>query len=135
MGRTDATEPAPRNRLPAGYEGALLLKTMFARMGLRPQDLVCLSGAHTLGHTQRRPFTPEPWVFSNAYFFQLSSQPETALLNTDSALLDDPDLRPYVELYAADEPRFWSDFAQLFRRLTRLGNGPAGPGPGRSDAI
>ena len=26
LGRTDGTEPAPRNRLPAGYEGATLLK-------------------------------------------------------------------------------------------------------------
>ena len=122
LGRTDGTEPAPRNRLPAGYEGATLLKSMFARMGLGPRQLVALSGAHTLGHTQRRPFTPQPWAFSNAFFTQLLDRPDAALLNTDSALLDDPDLRPYVELYANDEPRFLMDFGEAFRRLTWLGN-------------
>ena len=42
---------------PGGYEGAEMLKRMFARMGLGPRELVALSGAHTLGHTQRKPFT------------------------------------------------------------------------------
>jgi L-ascorbate peroxidase len=121
LGRTDNTEPAPPHRLPGGYEGATLFKSMFARMGLGPRDLVALSGAHTLGHTQRRPFTPHPWAFSNTYFVQLLAEPKSALLNTDSALLDDPALRPYVELYAADEPRFFADFAAAFRRLTWLG--------------
>ncbi len=122
LGRTDAANPAPPHRLPGGYEGAGLLKAMFARMGLGARELVALSGAHTLGHTQRRPFTPNPWVFSNAYFVQLLAEPETALLGTDTALLDDPELRPYVELYAADDARFRSDFAAAFRRLTWLGN-------------
>jgi L-ascorbate peroxidase len=126
LGRTDATVPAPPHRLPGGYEGAGLLKAMFARMGLGPRELVALSGAHTLGHTQRRPFTPSPWVFSNAYFVQLLTQREAALLGTDTALLDDPELRPYVELYAADEPRFHADFAEAFRRLTWLGNDASG---------
>src|SRR5947207_14334491 len=120
LGRTDGIEPAPRNRLPAGYEGPGLLKTMFARMGLGPRELVALSGAHTLGFTQRRPFTPQPWTFTNAYFTQLLAQP--ALLNTDTALIDDPELRPFVELYAANEARFLADFADAFRRLTWLGH-------------
>src|SRR5437879_6398414 len=71
LGRTDASVPAPPHRLPGGYEGAFLLRAMFARMGLGARDLVALSGAHTLGHTQRRPFTPEPWSFSNSYFTEL----------------------------------------------------------------
>jgi L-ascorbate peroxidase len=121
LGRTDATVPAPAHRLPGGYEGAGLLKAMFARMGLGARELVVLSGAHTLGHTQRRPFTPNPWVFSNAYFVQLLARTEPALLGTDTALLDDPELRPFVELYAADEARFLADFADAFRRLTWLG--------------
>jgi L-ascorbate peroxidase len=122
LGRTDHDQPAPPHRLPGGYEGAGMLKRMFARMGLEVRDLVALSGAHTLGHTQRRPFTDEPWVFSNAYFVQLVEQREPVLLGTDTALLDDPELRPYVELYAADEQRFRADFADSYRRLTWLGN-------------
>ena len=83
---------------------------------------MALSGAHTLGYTQRRSFTPEPWVFSNAYFIQLLAQNKSALLGTDTALLDDPELRQFVELYAADESRFLADFAEAFTRLTWLGN-------------
>jgi L-ascorbate peroxidase len=122
IGRTDASVPAPPHRLPGGYEGAILLKAMFARMGLGARDLVALSGAHTLGHTQRRPFTSDPWVFSNDYFVKLLAESESTLLGTDTALLRDPDLRPFVEAYAADEARFLEDFAAAFRRLTWLGN-------------
>jgi L-ascorbate peroxidase len=121
LGRADASTPAPPHRLPGGYEGAFLLRAMFARMGLGARDLVALSGAHTLGHTQRRPFTPEPWVFSNSYFTELLAE-TNGLITSDQALLQDPELRQFVEEYAADEPRFRADFAAAFRRLTWLGN-------------
>lgn len=121
LGRTDGSQPAPPQRLPGGYESADLLKRIFARMGLSPRDLVALSGAHTLGHIQRRPFTPDAYVFSNSYFVELLAAPERWILSTDQAMLADPELRSYIELYAADEARFWSDFADAFRRLTWLG--------------
>jgi L-ascorbate peroxidase len=121
LGRTDAVEPAPAHRLPAGYEGAVMLKAMFARMGLGARELVALSGAHTLGHFQRRPFTADPSVFSNTYFVELLAPTNGALLTTDNALLADPELRAYVELYANDNARFLADFAVAFRRLTWLG--------------
>jgi L-ascorbate peroxidase len=127
LGRTDALEAAPRNRLPSGYEGVGLLKRMFARMGLQPRDLVVLSGAHTLGHTQRKPFTHDPWVFTNSYYTQLLAREGPALLNTDSALLDDPELRPFVELYAEDQDRFLVDFADAYYRMTWLGHPVAAP--------
>jgi L-ascorbate peroxidase len=122
LGRTDGHEPAPTHRLPGGYEGSDLLKRMFARMGLGVQDLVALSGAHTLGHSQRRPLTSDPWVFSNSYYVQLMQAREAVLLGTDTAMIDDPELRPYVELYAGDENRFRADFSDSYRRLTWLGN-------------
>jgi L-ascorbate peroxidase len=123
LGRTDGLVPAPAHRLPGGYEGAQMLKTMFAKKGLSLQELVALSGAHTLGHTQRKPFTPEPWQFSNSYYMQLLAQPELSTLPTDRSLLDDPELRALVELYASDETRFREDFALALRHLTWLGNG------------
>ena len=61
-------------------------------------------------------------MFSNSYFVQLLAQDEGTRLGTDTALVDDPELRPFVELYAADEGRFLADFADAFRRLTWLGN-------------
>jgi L-ascorbate peroxidase len=122
LGRTDGSVAAPPHRLPGGYEGAGMLKRMFARMGLGPRELVALSGAHTLGHTQRRPFTTEPWVFSNSYFVQLLTEPASSLLGTDTALLNDPELRPFVDRYAEDEALFRADFTCAYRRLTWLGN-------------
>jgi len=127
LGRTDADVVAPPHRLPAGYESAGMLKRMFARMGLAPRDLVVLSGAHTLGFTQRKPFTHDPWVFSNSYYTQLVTQKDSALLNTDGALLDDPELRPFVELYAEDQERFAADFAEAYYRMTWLGHPVAEP--------
>jgi L-ascorbate peroxidase len=126
LGRTDGVEVSPPHRLPGGYEGSGMLKSMFARMGFSPRDLVVLSGAHTLGHTQRKPFTTEPWVFSNAYYTQLVELKGSLLLGTDTAILEDPELRPYVEQYAADESAFLADFADVYRRLTWLGNQPVG---------
>jgi L-ascorbate peroxidase len=122
LGRTDLDVPAPVGRLPGGYEGAGLLRAGFARMGLQPRDLVALSGAHTLGHAQRKEFTHDPWVFSNSYFVELLSGTSASLILTDNALVRDPGLHQFVELYAQDEAQFFADFADAFRRLTWLGN-------------
>jgi L-ascorbate peroxidase len=124
LGRTDHAEPVPGRHLPGGYEGPALLTSMFRRMGLGPRELVVLSGAHTLGHTQRRPFTADTYRFSNSYFVTLLAHPERSTLPTDQALVSDPALRRYVEAYAADESLFWSDFSAAFRRLTWFGNTP-----------
>jgi L-ascorbate peroxidase len=124
IGRIDATEPAPEHRLPTSDEGAARLKAHFGGMGLGPRDLVALSGGHTLGKANGRPFTRDYLHFSNDYFVSLLGQdddPEIGLLPSDRALLDDPELRPYVELYARDEAAFVQDFAEAFRRMTLLG--------------
>jgi L-ascorbate peroxidase len=123
IGRIDATEPAPEHRLPTTDEGAARLKEHFTGMGLGPRELVALSGGHTLGKANGRPFTRDYLDFSNDYFQRLLApeDPELGLLPSDRALLDDPELRPYVELYARDEEAFFRDFAAAFRRLTWLG--------------
>src|SRR5262249_41195988 len=122
LGRTDAAEPGPEHQLPSGNESAARLRILFDKFGLAFRDLVALSGAHTLGHASRRPFTPDPWVFSNSYFKQLLTGVEGAFLISDRSLLTDPELRALVELYAEDEAQFFADFASAFRRLTWLGN-------------
>ena len=121
LGRSDHDVAAPVARLPGGYEGAALLKAGFARLGMGPRDLVALAGAHTLGHAQRRGFTLDPWAFSNSYFVRLLTEDTADLLPSDRALVRDPELRAYVELYARDESAFVADFAAAFKRLTWLG--------------
>jgi L-ascorbate peroxidase len=124
LGRVDAAEPAPEHRLPASDDGPAQLRALFSRLGLGSRELVALSGAHTLGHAGGRPFTREPYTFSNSYFqtlLEAADDPSLGLLPADRALLADPDLRELVELYAADEATFFADFADAYRRVTWLG--------------
>jgi L-ascorbate peroxidase len=114
LGRVDADEPAPEHRLPTTDEGAMRLKAHFERMGMGPRELVALSGGHTLGRSAGGPFTLDPHVFSNSYFRHVLSardDGETSLLASDRALRDDPELQEWVSMYAADEARFFADFA------------------------
>ena len=113
-------------------------------MGFNDQEIVALSGAHTLGrcHTDRSgfsgPWTFSPTTFANRYFVELTelkwrkkkwSGPvqyedksgELMMLPTDMALLWDRKFRPHVDKYAADEEAFFRDFAAAFGKLLALG--------------
>jgi len=140
----------PDDRLPAASEGAQHLRDVFYRMGFNDREIVCLSGAHAVGrcHTDRSGFWG-PWkygenAFSNEYFVLLlgkawtpkkthNGKPWTGplqyeaedgalmMLPTDMVLISDAKFRPHVELYAADEELFFSDFAMAFQKLLELG--------------
>jgi cytochrome c peroxidase len=43
------------------------------------------------------------------------------MLPTDLALIQDSELRKWVEIYAADEQRFFNDFSKAFGKLLELG--------------
>ena len=115
-------------------------------MGLTDQEIVVLSGAHAVGscHADRSgfigPWTADPLTFSNAYFVNLvkmkwskasqkdgktvyktDSDKNIIMLPSDIALLTDEKMVPWVELYAADEKRFFADFAVAFAKLQELG--------------
>ncbi|KAG5060960.1 hypothetical protein JHK87_001989 [Glycine soja] len=42
-------------------------------------------------------------------------------LPTDKALVEDPNFRKYVELYAKDEDAFFADYATSHKKLSELG--------------
>ncbi|AQL07481.1 ascorbate peroxidase-like protein [Zea mays] len=94
-------------------------------MGLSDQDIVALSGGHTLGrcHKERSGFegawTTNPLVFDNSYFKELLSGDKEGLLQlpSDKALLSDPVFRPLVEKYAAVCP--WSLLSRVWRFIGR----------------
>ncbi|KAI0201595.1 peroxiredoxin [Astrocystis sublimbata] len=50
-------------------------------------------------------------------------EPEEVLmmLPTDMSLLEDPEFRKWVEIYAADKDRFFVDFSAVFAKLLELG--------------
>ncbi|KAL2642353.1 hypothetical protein R1flu_009940 [Riccia fluitans] len=128
-GRKDSVACPPEGRLPDATRGPQHLRDIFHRMGLSDQDIVALSGAHTLGraHPERSgfdgPWTSEPLKFDNSYFKELlkGGSEGLLLLPTDRALVEDPKFRPYVEAYAKDEDLFFHDYAVSHKKLSELG--------------
>ncbi|KAI3665357.1 hypothetical protein L6452_43981 [Arctium lappa] len=133
-GRKDADVSPDEGRLPDAKQGPSHLRDVFYRMGLSDKDIVALSGGHTLGkaHPERSGFDAKPWTkdplkFDNSYFVEVlkGDSDETLLkLPTDKALLDDPNFRYYVELYAKDEEAFFKDYAESHKKLSELGFTP-----------
>ncbi|PSS12097.1 L-ascorbate peroxidase 3, peroxisomal like [Actinidia chinensis var. chinensis] len=135
-GRKDSKISPKEGRLPNATKGVPHLKDIFYRMGLSDKDIVALSGGHTLGraHAERSgfdgPWTQEPLKFDNSYFVELLKGESKGLLKlpTDVALLDDPEFRHYVELYAKDEDAFFRDYALSHKKLSELGFTPSSSG-------
>ncbi|KAF7848313.1 hypothetical protein BT93_L2104 [Corymbia citriodora subsp. variegata] len=71
LGRLDSMKPDPEGRLPEETLDAFGLKKCFQRKGLSTQELVALSGAHTLGS---KGFG-NPVVFDNSYYKVLLEKP------------------------------------------------------------
>ena len=151
-GRTDYTGDTklpPRGRLPDAAQGSDHLRFIFNRMGFNDQEIVALSGAHSLGrcHSDRSGFegawVNNPTRFSNQYYrlllslrwkrktlpngmeqftnYDEDSETELMMLPTDIALRDDRKFLKYVELYARDKEQFFNDFSKVFEKLIELG--------------
>ncbi|GAB4847554.1 L-ascorbate peroxidase 3 [Ancistrocladus abbreviatus] len=132
-GRKDTMESDEDGRLPDAHKGASHLREIFYRMGLTDKDIVVLSGGHTLGrgHLERSgfegPWTKDPLKFDNSYYVELLKGDSGELLKllTDEVLVDDPEFRRYVELYAKDEEAFFRDYAESHKKLSELGFTPS----------
>jgi len=147
-GRLDydkADKCPPNGRLPDATQGAQHLRDVFYRMGFNDQEIVALSGAHTLGECHRDrsgfvgPWTRDPNGFDNDFFRLLLSEKwvvkknftptqyadastgELMMLPTDMALIWDPKFRVWVEKYAKDQDLWHKDFAKAFGKLMDLG--------------
>ena len=147
FGRVDAADASAckTNVLPDAALDAKHLRDVFYRMGFDDKEIVCLSGAHTLGscHTDRSgfdgPWTENPTTFDNSYFTNLLNKTwiervwdgpkqftdeeskKLMMLPTDIALITDDKFKPFVEHYANDSKAFFDDFAVAFAKLTQLG--------------
>jgi len=150
LGRTDHTDGSkcPVNgRLPDATQGAQHLRDVFYRMGFNDQEIVALSGAHTLGRCHRTrsgfdgPWTTKPLVFDNEYYknildlewkevtiaetgrkqFVDAGTGKLMMLPTDLALKTDPEFLKWTQLYAKDQNLFFKDFASAFSKLIHLG--------------
>ncbi|ORY76267.1 heme peroxidase [Leucosporidium creatinivorum] len=148
-GRTDFDSEEfcpPRGLLPDGAQASDHLRDIFYRMGFNDQEIVALSGAHSLGrcHADRSgwdgPWVVNPTRFSNQYYKMLTKfkwtkkewtgpfqyrnddlGEELMMLPTDLALIEDDAFRPWVHAYAEDKDKFFADFAKAFAKLIELG--------------
>jgi cytochrome c peroxidase len=147
-GRVDAKDGhscPPDGRLPDAAKEQNHVREVFNRMGFSDQEMVALIGAHALGrcHTDRSgydgPWTFAPTSFSNEYFrllieekwvprqwkgpkqFEDVKTKKLMMLPADMALVQDPNFKKYVELYAKDGERFKKDFGAAFSKLLELG--------------
>lgn len=132
------------------------LRANFQRMGFTDREMVVLSGGHTLGEAHRAisghegQWTRNKGTFNNEYFRNLVNETWTEtttsrngntvprqfrntdntlmMLPTDMFLIQDVNLRVFVEEYANDENLFFQDFTNAFAKLMRNGC-PALKGP------
>ncbi|OMO61655.1 heme peroxidase, plant/fungal/bacterial [Corchorus capsularis] len=125
LGRLDSAEPDPEGKLPQESLDAAGLKQCFQRKGFSTQELVALSGAHTLGS---KGFG-SPVAFDNTYFKILLQKPwkssggmSTMIgLPSDHAIGEDDECLRWITKYADDQNMFFEDFKNAYIKLVNSG--------------
>ncbi|CAL9123353.1 unnamed protein product [Musa acuminata var. zebrina] len=125
LGRLDARTPDPQGKLPQETLDASGLKKCFLKKGFSTQELVALSGAHTIGN---KGFG-SPVVFDNAYFNILLEKTWTSSggmssmigLPSDRALAEDEECLRWIKIYAGDQAKFFDDFRNAYVKLVNSG--------------
>uniref|UniRef100_A0A0E0AXT8 L-ascorbate peroxidase n=1 Tax=Oryza glumipatula TaxID=40148 RepID=A0A0E0AXT8_9ORYZ len=125
LGRLDSSTADPAGKLPEETLDATALKTLFSKKGFSTQEMVVLSGAHTIGG---KGFG-NPNIFDNSYFKVLLEKPQPSSsgmpamvgLRTDWALTEDDECLRWINLYAQDQAKFFADFKDAYIKLVNTG--------------
>ncbi|KAH1056620.1 hypothetical protein J1N35_034685 [Gossypium stocksii] len=125
LGRLDSGEPDPEGKMPEESLDASGLKQCFRRKGFSTQELVALSGAHTLGS---KGFG-SPVAFDNSYFKILLEKPWNSSagmtsmigLPSDRAIVEDDECLRWITKYADDQNMFFEDFKNAYMKLINCG--------------
>ncbi|XP_047072564.1 putative L-ascorbate peroxidase 6 isoform X2 [Lolium rigidum] len=123
LGRLDSSTADPAGKLPEETLDIVALKTSFSKKGFSVQEMVALSGAHTIGG---KGFG-NPNAFDNTYFKILLEKPQPTSsgmpigLPTDWALTKDDECLRWVNIYAEDQDKFFADFRDAYTKLVNSG--------------
>lgn len=126
VGRKDVTEGSNdvMTQLPSPGNTAEQLKTLFQGNTYTVQDLVALSGGHTIGKARFFPKDPPelegtPRTFDNVYYKELLNG--EGAFPSDKALVSDPNTRPIVEKFASDKGAFFRAFEEAYLKMGMMG--------------
>ncbi|XP_047085204.1 putative L-ascorbate peroxidase 6 isoform X1 [Lolium rigidum] len=123
LGRLDSSTADPAGKLPEETLDIVALKTSFSKKGFSVQEMVVLSGAHTIGG---KGFG-NPNGFDNTYFKILLEKPQPTSsgmpigLPTDWALTKDDECLRWINIYAEDQDKFFADFRDAYTKLVNSG--------------
>ncbi|KAI3468023.1 hypothetical protein Pfo_024686 [Paulownia fortunei] len=125
LGRIDSMVADPDGKLPEESLNAAAMKQCFQKKGFSAQELVALSGAHTLGS---KGFG-NPTVFDNSYYKILLEKPWSSSggmssmigLPSDRALVEDDECIRWISKYADDQNLFFEDFKNVYIKLVNTG--------------
>ncbi|KAJ3694217.1 hypothetical protein LUZ60_009697 [Juncus effusus] len=127
LGRLDSNAVDPEGRLPEESLNAVDLKKCFKNKGFSTQEMVVLSGAHTIGN---KGFG-SPTKFDNSYFKILLEKPWISSggngiasmigLPSDRALVEDDECLRWISVYARDQLKFFDDFGKVYVKLVNTG--------------
>ena len=126
MGRQDVESEGDAIQHAAETHAGSLVMQGLAQTDLSPEEFVALMGSFTLGFNgveKKGPHTRwcmNPYVFDNTYFQEvlLRDQSKYFKSEADLKLVQNAQLKTWVEAYAQDEELFFRNFAKAFVRVS-----------------
>jgi L-ascorbate peroxidase len=132
MGRQDIETEGEASKalaVTAGNHENAVQVSKFDMMGLEPEEYVAIMGSYSLGFAsddnkgKKGRWTMNPFVFDNSYFKEVLVGSDSRYLKTeaDLKLLNNGELKEWVEKYAEDQNLFFENYAKAHVKISERG--------------